>query len=154
MPLASPASSAPACPHLQTSLCRASQPLLFSYQVLLGSVTPQTAARQPSLSITNSRSLPKLMSIESVMPSNHLILYCPLLPPSIFPSIRVFSNESVLPIRWPKHWSFSLSISPSAEYSGLTSFKTDWFDSPTPQFNSINSLAFSFLYGPNLKFQV
>ena len=97
----------------------------------------------------------QLMSIESVIPSNHLILCHPLfLLPSIFPSIRVFSNESVLPIRRPKHWSFSLSISPSAEYSGLTSFKTDWFDSPTPQFNSINSLAFSFLYGPNLKFQV
>ena len=86
-----------------------------------------TAARQASLSITNSRNLLKLMSIESEMPSNHLILCCPLLiPPSIFPSIRVFSNESVLCIRWPKYWSFSFSISPSNEYSGLTSFRIDW----------------------------
>ena len=90
--------------------------------------TPQTAARQASLSITNSRSLLKLMSIESVMPSNHLILCRPLLLPSIFPSIRVFSNESVLHIRWPKYWSFSFSISPSNEYSGLISFKMDWLD--------------------------
>ena len=87
--------------------------------------TPWTAARQASLSITNSRSLLKLMSIESVMPSNYLILCCPpLLPPSIFPSIRVFSNESILRIRWPKDWSFS----PSNEYSGLISFRMDWFD--------------------------
>ena len=93
------------------------------------SVTPGTAARQASLSITNSRSLLKLMSIESVMPSNYLILCCPLLLlPSIFPSIRIFSNESVLPIRWPKYWSFSFSISPSNECSGLTSFSIDWFD--------------------------
>ena len=82
-------------------------------------VTPWTSALQASLSITNSRSLLKLMSIESVMPSNHLILCLPLLPPSIFPSIRVFSNESVLCIKWPKYWSFSLNISPSNEYSGL-----------------------------------
>ena len=87
-------------------------------------VTPWTAARQASLSITNSQSLLKLMS---VMPSNHLILCRPLrLPPSIFPSIRIFSNESVLPIRWPKYWSFS--ISPSNEYSGLISFRMDWLD--------------------------
>ena len=79
-------------------------------------------------SITDSRSLLKLMSIESVMPSNHLIFCHPLLPPSIFPRIRVFSNESVLPIRWPKYWSFSLSISPSNEYSGLISFRMDWLD--------------------------
>ena len=93
------------------------------------SATPWTAARQASLSITNSRSLLKLMSIESVMPSNHLILCHPLLlPPSIFPSIRVFSNESVLRIRWPKDWSFSFSISPSNEYSGLISFRMDWLD--------------------------
>ena len=90
--------------------------------------TPWTAARQASLSIT-SWSLLKLMSIESVMPSNHLILCRPLLfPPSIFPSIKVFSNESVLRIRWPKYWNFSFSISPSNEYSGLISFKIDWFD--------------------------
>ena len=86
--------------------------------------TPWTAARQASLSITNSRSPPKSLSIESVMPSNHLVLCCPLLfPPSIFPSIRVFSNESALSIRWPKYWSFSFSISPSNECSGLIPFK-------------------------------
>ena len=91
--------------------------------------TPWTAARQASLSITNSWSLLKLMSIESVMPSNHLILCHPLLlPPSIFPSIRVFSSESVLHIRWPKSWSFSFTISPSNEYSGLISFRMDWLD--------------------------
>ena len=90
---------------------------------------PMTAARQASLSITNSWSLLKLTSIESVMPSNHLILCHPLLlPPSIFPSIRVFSNESVLCIRWPKSWSFSFNISPSSVYSGLISFRIDWFD--------------------------
>ena len=88
-----------------------------------------TATRQASLSITNSRSLLKLMSIESVMPSNHLILCCPLpLPPSIFPSIKVFSSGSVLHIRRPKYWNFSFSISPSNEYSGLISFRMDWFD--------------------------
>ena len=82
-----------------------------------------------SLSITNSWSLPKLMSTESVMPSNHLILYCPLfLLPSIFPNIRVFSNESTLHIRWPKYWSFSFSISPSSEHPGLISFRMDWLD--------------------------
>ena len=92
-------------------------------------VTPWTAACQASLSITNSRSLLKFMSIESVMPSNHLIICCPLLlPPSIFSSIRVFSNESALRIRWPKGWSFSFSISPSNEYSGLISFRMDWLD--------------------------
>ena len=92
-------------------------------------VTPWTAARQASLSITNSWSLLKLMSFELVMPSNHLIFYCPLLHlPSIFPSIRVFSNESVLHIRWPTFWSFSFSISPSNEYSGLISFRMDWLD--------------------------
>ena len=92
-------------------------------------MTPWTAAHQASLSITNFRSLSRLMSIESVMPSNHLILCCPLLIlPSIFPSIRVFSNESVLRIRWPKYWSFSFSISLSNEYSGLLSFRIDWLD--------------------------
>ena len=91
--------------------------------------TPWTAARQASLYITNSCSLLKLMSIESVMPSSYLILCCPLLLlPSIFPSIRVFSNESVLRIRWPKYWSFSFSASPSNEYSGLISFRMYWLD--------------------------
>ena len=92
-------------------------------------VTPWTAARQASLSITTFWSLLKLISIESVMPSNHLILCCPLLLlPSIFPSIRVFSNESTLCMRWPKYWSFSFSISPSNEYSGLIFFRIDWLD--------------------------
>ena len=92
-------------------------------------MTPWAAARQASLSITNSWSLLKLMSIESVMPSNHLILCRPLLLlPSIFPRIRVFYCDSVLRIRWPKYWSFSFSISPSKEYSGLISFTIDWFD--------------------------
>ena len=91
--------------------------------------TPQAAARQASLSITNSRSPPKLMSLESVMPSNHLTLCRPLLLlPSIFPSIRVFSNESALCIRWPKYWSFSFKISPTNEHSGLISFRMDWLD--------------------------
>ena len=93
------------------------------------SATPWTAALQASLSITNSQSLLKFMSITSVMPSNHLILCCPLLlSPSIFPSIRVFSNELALRIRWPKYWSFSFSISPSNEYSGLISSRMDWLD--------------------------
>ena len=100
----------------------------FSHSVISDSAIPWTAARQASLSITNSRSLPKLAFIESVMTSNHFILCHPLLLPSIFPSIRVFSNESVLCIRWPKYWSFSFSISPSNEYSGLISFMMDWFD--------------------------
>ena len=92
-------------------------------------MTLWTAAHQASLSITNSQSLLKLMSIESVMPSNHLILCRPLLfPPSIFPSIRVFSNESVLHIRWPKYWSFSFNIRPSNEHPGLISFRMDWLD--------------------------
>ena len=90
--------------------------------------TPCTAARQASLSITNSRSPSKPMSIESMMQSNHLILCRPLLLPSIFPSIRVFSNDSALCIRWPKYWSFSLNISPSSEYSGLISFRIDLFN--------------------------
>ena len=92
-------------------------------------MTPWTAAHQASLSITNSWSLPKFMPIESVMPSNHLILCRPLLLlPSIFPSIRVFSNESSLRIRWPKYWSFSFNISPSNEHPGLVSFRMDWLD--------------------------
>ena len=113
------------------------------------------------MSITNSRSPPKPMSIESVMPSNHLILYHPLLLlPSICQSIRVFSNESALRIRWPNYWSFSFNISPSNEHPGLISFRMDWLDllavpgtlksSPTPQFKSINSSALSFLYSPTL----
>ena len=102
----------------------------FSHSVMCQlCATPWTVACQASLSITNSWSLPKLMFIESVMPSNHLILCRPLLlPPSIFPSIRVFSNESVLHIRWPKYWGFSFSISPSNEHSGLISFRMDWLD--------------------------
>ena len=97
-------------------------------------MTPWTAARQASLSITNTQSLLKLMPIESVMPSNHLILSLPpLLPPSIFPSIRVFSNESVLHIRWPKYWSLVLVSVLSNEYSRLISFRTDWFDLLTVQ---------------------
>ena len=91
-------------------------------------VTPRTAARQASLSITNSQSLLKLMFIKLVMPSNHLILCCPLLRPSVFPSIRVFSKDLVLRVKWPKYWSFSFSISSSNEYSGLISFRMDWLD--------------------------
>ena len=99
----------------------------FSHSVVSNSATPWTAACQASVSITSSQSLPKLTSIEPVMPSNHLILYYPLLLlPSIFPSIRVFSNESTLPMRWPKYWSFSFNISPSNEHPGLISFRTDW----------------------------
>ena len=122
-------------------------------------MTPWTVACQAFMSITNSQSLLKLMSIELVMPSKHLILCRYLLgPPSIFPSIRIFSNESVLRIRWPKDWSFN--ISPSIEYSGLISFRIDWLDllavqgtlrsPPTPQFKSVNSSALSFLYSPTL----
>ena len=118
-----------------------------------------TAACQASLSITNSRSLLKLMSIELVMPSNPLILCHPLLlQPSIIPSIRVFSNESVFCIRWLKYWTFSFSISPSSEYSGLISFRIDWLvllavqgtSSATPLFKSISSSLLSLLYGPTL----
>ena len=127
----------------------------FSFSVMSNSETPWTAAHQAFLSKTNTQSLPKLTSIESVMPSSHLFLCCPLLlPPSIFP------NESALCIRWPEYWSFSFSISPSNEYSGLISFRMDWLDlpavqgtqesSPTPQFKSINPLALSFLYSPTL----
>ena len=101
----------------------------FSRSVVFNSATPWTAAHQASLSITTSWSLPKLMSIESVMPPNHLILCHPLLLlPSIFPSIRVFSNEPVLCIRWPKYWSFSFNISPSSEDPGLICFRMDWLD--------------------------
>ena len=122
-------------------------------------MTPGTVARQASLSVIISWSLLKLMSIESVMPSNHLILcHSLLLLPSIFPSIRVFSSELVLHIRWPKYWSCSNSL--SNEYSGLISFRIAWFDllaavdsqesSPTPQFKTINPLVLSLLYDPTL----
>ena len=131
-------------------------------------MTPWTAARQASLSNTNSLSLPKLMFIELVMPSNRLILCRSLLilchplhlPPSIFASIRVFSNELILRIRWPKYWTFNFCISPSNKYSGLISFRIDWLDlltvqgtqesSPAAQFKSINSSVLSFLYSPIL----
>ena len=127
-------------------------------------VTPWTSAREDSLSITNSRSLLKLMPTESVMPSNHLILFHPLLLlPPIPPRIRFFCNESTLRMRWPKYWSFSFSISPSNEHPGLISFRMNWLDllavprdsqesSSTPQFKSINSLALSFLHGSTLIF--
>ena len=125
-------------------------------------VTSWTASHQASLSITNSQSLLKLMSMESVMPSYHLILWRPLLLlPSVFPSIRVFSSESVLCSRWPKYWTFSFSISPSNEYSGLIPFRIDWFDPLAVQgtlkgllqhhsLKSINSVALSFLYNSTL----
>ena len=122
--------------------------------------TPWTAAHQAPLSSTISQSLLKFISIELVMLSNHLILCCPLLLLSIFPSIRVFSSELALQVMWPKYWSFSLSNSPSSAYSGLISFGIDWFDllavqatltsSPTPQLKSINSSGLSLLYGPTL----
>ena len=125
------------------------------------------SARQASLFITNSRNLPKLMSIELVMPSNHLILCSPLLLlPSTFPSIRVFSNESALRIRWPKYWTFSFNITPPNEHPGRISFRMDWLDllaggiprrtsresSPALQFKGNNSSALSFLYSPTLTF--
>ena len=122
--------------------------------------TPWTTACQASLPITNSRRLPKLKSIESGMPSSHLILCHPLLLPSIFLSIRVFSNESALCLNWPKYWSFSFNISLTNEHPGLISFRMDWLDhlcprdsqesSPTPQFKSINSSVLSFLYSLTL----
>ena len=122
-------------------------------------VTPWTAAHQAPLSFIISQSVLKFTAIELMMPSNHLILCCPVFLPLVFASIRPFSDDSGLCIRWPKYWNFSFGISPSNEYSGLISFKIDWFDlpgsprdsqesSPTPQFKSINSLALSFLYGP------
>ena len=130
--------------------------LLFSQSVLSDSATPETAPHQASLSFTISRSLLKLTSTESVMPSNHLILCHPLLLlSSIFPSVRVFSGESLLLIRWSEYWNFSFSISPSNEYPGLISLRIDWFDllavqgtqefSPAPQSKSISSLVLSLL---------
>ena len=125
-------------------------------------VTPWSVACQASLSFTTIWNLFKLMSIELVLLSSYLFLCCPLLLLlSTFPSIRVFSDESVLPIRWPKYWSFSFSISPSNKYSGLISFRMDWVDllkskglsqesSPVPQFKSINSSVLGFLYSPSL----
>ena len=127
------------------------------------SVTPWIAVCLASQSFIVSRSLLKLMSIESMLPSSYLILCHPLLLlPSIFPTIRVFSNESAVCIRWPKYWSFTFSVSPSNEYSGLISFRNNWFDLlvvqvtsqesfPAPQFKNFNSLALSLLYGPALK---
>ena len=128
---------------------------------MTNSATPWTVACQASLSFTISQSLLKFMFIVLMMPSNHLIFFCPLLfLLSIFPSIRVFSTESALCIRQPKYWSFSFSVSPSNEYLGLISFRIDWLDllavqgtqesSLAPQFESINSLVFSLLYGPTL----
>ena len=139
-----------------------SSPSVHSLSSVQLFATPWTAAHQASLSISNSWSLLKLISMESVMPSNSLILCYPLLLPSIFPRIRVFSNESVPHIRWPKYWSFSFRISPSNEYSGLISFRMDWLDllavqgtlksSPTPQFKSINSSTLILLYDPTLTY--
>ena len=133
--------------------------LLLNHVLLFA--TPWSAAPQASLSFTTSQSLLKLLSIESVMPSNHLILCRPLLLPSIFPSIRVISKESALHIRWSKYWNFSFNISSSKEYSGLISFRMDWLDllavqgtlksPPSLQFKSINSSALSFLYSPTLR---
>ena len=134
----------------------------FIYSVVFDSLWPHRLQHAGSLPITNSQSLLKLMSIQSVMPSNHLILCCPPSPAALnLFSIRAFSSESALHIRWPKYWSFSFSISPSNECSGLIFFMIDWFDllavqgtpqesSPTPQFKSINSLVLSFLYCPAL----
>ena len=132
-----------------------------SLSCVLFFATPWTAEQQASLSFTISWSLLKLMSIASVMPSNHLILSCPLLLlPSIFPSIRVFSNGLALQIRWPKYWSFSFNISPSNEYSVLISFRVDWLDllavqrilksSSILQFKGISSSVLKLLYGPTL----
>ena len=127
--------------------------MLFSHVQLFE--TPWTAAHQASLSFTISGSLLKLMSIELIIPSNCLILCCPLLLPSIFPSIKVFSNELALHIRWPNYRGFRFSINPSSEYSGLISFRIDYprdfqESSPAPQFESISSLVLTLLYGPTL----
>ena len=109
--------------------CMIHNSVQFSHSVMSDSATPWTTAHQASLSIINSQSLPKLMSVESVMPSNHRILCHPLLLlPSIFPSIRVFSKESALHMRWPKYYTFSFNISPSNEHPGLISFRMDWLD--------------------------
>ena len=137
LPLVPPGKPQPGllhCRQILHGMSHQGRPLMTSVQFssvaqsCLDSETPWTAACQASLSITSSWSLLKLMFIESVIPSNHFILCRPLLLPSIFPSIRVFSSESVLCIRWPKHWSFSFNISPSNEYLGLISFRMDWLD--------------------------
>ena len=144
--------------YMSGSTCIRSVQLLSRVRL---SVTPWIAACQASLSITKSWSLPKLMSIESVMPHSHLILCHPLLLlPSIPPIIRVFSNESTLHIRWTKYWRFSFSINPSNEHPGLISFRIDWLDllaiqgtlksSPIPQFKNINFRALRFLHSPTL----
>ena len=134
------------------------QLVVHSCSVMPNSVTPWTAARQASLSITNSRACSNSCQVSDAIHPSHPLSH-PLLLPSIFPSIRVFSNELVLLIKWPKCWSFSFSISLSNEHSGLISFRIDWFDlvvqgtlesSPTLQFKSINSSVLSFLYGPTL----
>ena len=146
---------------LRQEVCVCVSNSVHSLSCVLLFVTPWTTARLASLSITSSRSLLKLMSIKSVMPSNHFILCRPLLLlPSVFPSIRVFSSESVLRVRWPKCWSFRFRISSSNEYSGLISFRMDWFDLLAvqgtlesflaSQFESTSSLIFSFLYSPTL----
>ena len=154
----------PISPHLPVlEMIKLLSSVQFHCSVMSSSLRPHGLQHaRPPLSITNSRSLLKLISIELVMPSSHLILCRPLLlPPSIFPSIRVFSNESALCIRWPKYWSFSFNISPSNEHSGLISFKDGLVgslcsprdsqeSSPTPQFKSISSLVLSFPYSPTL----
>ena len=113
---------------LYTRFLRTLSSVQFNHSVVSDSATPWTTARLASLTITNSRNPPKPMSVESVMPSNHLIFFRPLLLPSIFPSIRVFSNESVVYIRWPKYWHFSFNFRPSNEHPGLMSFRMDWLD--------------------------
>ena len=144
--------------HYTLHTCPASKARIYTVKFnAVVQLCPTLCDPMASLSITNPWSLLKFMFIESVTLFDHLILCRPLLlPPSIFPSIRVFSNESVLCIRWPKYWSFSFSISLTSEYSGLISFRIDWLDflavqsSPTPQFKRISSLALRFLYSPTL----
>ena len=147
--------SAQVCQHLY--IYATHKAMVISIQLLSRDrllTTPWITAHQASLSITNSQSLLKLMSVKSTMPSNHLILYHSLLPlPSIFPRIKVFSNESVLPIRWPKYWSFSFSISPSNEYSGLITFRMHWLDLLAVQgtlksFYSIDNYSLCVLHHP------
>ena len=143
------------CQHLTQTLDCSAHLKCFQFRcsVVSHSATPWTAARQASLSTTSSRSLLKLMSLESVMPSNHLILCRPLLLlPPVPPSIRVFSNESTLRMRWPKYWSFSFSIIPSKEIPGLISFRMDWLDllAPTPQLKASILQCSAFFHSPTL----